>query len=271
MSLHPFRSVPTSLAVLPSDPRAVAAEEFYTHLSAVYSLSQENPHVFASPLGPVSHGEDHAWLPRFVFFGPATTDESWRLAFYAGFCRNDLRASHALLGLVESLARHAEEGHALNLTFLPLVDLAGHLFNAPGRKLGSTHWGRATAPEIAALEKDARRSGYHGFIRVETAPAGDEGASLCMRAPLGTVPTPDVEIVTSADFEPFHVRLERQAEAEAWHGPLSIADDLPVRPFELTLRVPASWPDELYRRAVETILGRFVLKYRAFQAFGGHL
>ncbi len=249
------------------------AEVFYAHLSSVYALSQENQHVFASPLGPFAYGDRYAWLPRFVFFGPNTTDESWRLAFLAGFdAREDLRASHALLGLVEYLSRQAGDGYGLNLTFFPLVDVAGHIFRAPARRLESVHWARSDAPEIGLLEKDARAARYHGYVRVETAPGGDDMASLRMRAPAGLAPSPDVELLSSDDFESFPIRFEHGGlHTVPEDGPLTIAEDLSVQPFELTLRIPAAWSPALYENAVNAILGRFILRYRAFQAFGGYL
>lgn len=270
MSSHPS-FVPSAGPASGGGAAAGPAARFHEHLSAVYALGQENPHVFASPLGPFAHaGGGRASVPRFVFFGPHTTDASWRVAFLAGFDCADLRASHALLGLVEFLARHAEEGYGLNLAFFPLVDVAGLEFGGRSRDLASAHWARAAAPEIALLEKEVRGAGYHGFVRVETAAPGEDTVGLEMRAPEGAFSSPDVEICTSDDFESFPVRFERAATGAAG-GPLTIAEDLPVQPFELTLRVPAAWPDELYRSAVASILGRFIVRYRAFQAFGQHL
>src|SRR5262249_46544180 len=128
-------------------------------------------------------------------------------------------------------------------------------------------------PEIALLEKDARAQRYHGFIRVESAPPGDDVISLRVREPAGNaLPTPDVEIISSTDVEPYAVCFERSSTASPpADGPLTIADDLPIRPFELTLRVPSTWPDDAAHRAVVVILKRFILRYRAFQAYGGHL
>jgi hypothetical protein len=272
MSFHPFRSDPVAVAPLASvaDERAEEAEDYYRHLSAVYALAENNPRVFASPLGPFDYADRHVWLPRFAFFGPNADDTSWRLAFFAGFDAADLRASHALLGFLEFLALHAEEGHGLNLAFFPLVDVAGHLFQAPPRQLGQERWSQSTAPELRVLEKNARQNGYHGFVRVETAAHEEDTLVVRVCAPAIEATEPDVELISSFEVEPFAVRWERGAAAPG-AGPLTITDDLPVAPFELTLLVPPSWPDELYRRAVAVVLSKFVLRYRAFQAFGGQL
>ena len=60
-------------SAVPSAP-AAHADSLRTHLSAVYALSQNSRHVFASPLGPVVVGRRQTYLPRFVFFGPLASD-----------------------------------------------------------------------------------------------------------------------------------------------------------------------------------------------------
>jgi len=228
--------------------------------------------VFASPFWTFQYGGRGTWLPRFVFFGPNASDASWRLAFLAGFNARDLRPAHALLGFVERLAHHAEEGHGLDLTFFPLVDAAGLVADAPARSLTAEHWAWTQAPEIALLERDARGRGYHGFIRLESAAPGDEIITVRIREPVGIPFAPDVELISSEDIDPFPVRFERGPMGLApGDGPLSIADDLPVQPFELTLQIPATWPDDIYQEAVGHVLTRFVHRYRAFQAYGLHL
>ena len=252
-------------------PAASPTYAFTAQLSALYALSQKNNHIFGSPLGPVYSGGRAVYLPRFVFFGPHATDESWRLAFLAGFDRRDLRAGQAVLRLVASLAENSEHGHGLNLTFFPLIDTAGARSDPDSRHLERAHWARSTAPEIDLLEKDARLRGYHGFIRVESTSEEDELIIVRVREPAGLLPSPDVELISSEETEPFPVRFERTAGSDIPDGPLTVADDLPVQPFELTLRIPTAWSDDLYHEAVRVILTRFILRYRAFQAYGQHL
>jgi hypothetical protein len=262
---------PRPAAVTPAPP-ASRTEAFQAQLSALYAHSQGSDHLFASPLGPFYSGGRHAWLPRFVFFGPYASDESWRLAFLSGFDHRDLRAAQALLRLVGRLAENAEDGHGLNLSFFPLVDAAGHFLGVPPRMLAATHWTRSAAPEIGLLEKDARLRGYHGFIRIELALADDDMMTILVREPSGILQAPDVELISSEDTDPFPVRFERPAAGAAvTGGPLTVADDLPFRPFELTLRIPPAWPDEIHDEAVSVILTRFILRYCALQAYGQHL
>lgn len=270
MPPSPYRPTAASpeLAAAPSQLPA----PLQAWLSALYALAQHSPYVFASPLGPFQYRGQPAYLPRLAFFGPQAFDDSWRLAFLTGFDHRDLRASRALLALVTGLAENAEAGHGLNLSFFPLVDVSGLLFDAANRQLGTAHWGREAPPEIRLLEKDARSRGYHGFVRIETSSSSEDLVSIRVRQPSTRPLSPDLDLITSDDAESFPVRFETIASGvPAADGPLSVTDDLPVAPFELTIQVPKSWPDHDYQRAVVVLLKRFLRRYRAFQAYGQHL
>ena len=245
-------------------------EAFRAHLSAVYALTQDSPHIFASPLGPILLGGRCALLPRFVFFGPHASDQSWRLAFLAGFSGDDLRSSHALLALVERLFREAETGHGLHLSFFPAVDAGGVFLDAPNRGLSAAHWGRSTEPEIGLLERDIRQQAYHGFVRIETAPKGEDIATLRVHGAAVEALSPGLELISTDETGPVPVRFEAGAGL-AGTGPLSVAEDLPYAPFELTLSLPPAWPDSIYQNAAGLLLQRFLWRYRAFQAYGQHL
>jgi hypothetical protein len=84
------------------------------------------------------------------------------------------------------------------------------------------------------------------------------------------VQLPGDELFTSEEARGFHVRFEADGRPTS-DGPLSIADDLSISPFELTLGVPSGWSDDAYQHAVVTLLERFLRRYRAFQAYGQHL
>jgi hypothetical protein len=264
---------PATVAPLPASPGpASLPAAFAEQLSDLYQLVARSSHVFGSPLGPLHYPGRALDLPRFVYFGPHSSDASLRLAFYAGFDHRDLRSTLALLHLVEGLALKPDLGQGLNLSFFPVVDILGLAGLAPARgDLGEENWTRTNAPEIRLLEQDARTLGYQGFIRIATAPSQDV-VTVRLRAP-GRVenPAPSLEWISSEDIEPFPVRWESDAPVNTLHGPLALADDLPQHPFELTLSLPAAWPTELVREAAASILKRFVLRYRGFISYGQHL
>ena len=242
------------------------------HLSAVYALTQNSRHLFASPLGPFQFAGRSGYLPRLVFFGPLASDVAWRIAFLAGFDRHDWRSSHALLALAEQLAEDSERGHGLDVTFFPLVDAAGALLGSPDRALGGRPWKDAQEPELRLLERDARVRRYHGFVRLETGDLGEEVASIRICGAVAELFAPDLALITSEDTDAFPVRFESGlTDGDRNSGPLSFADHLPFTPFELTLRIPGAWPDATYRRVVVNVLQRFLWRYRAFQAYGQNL
>ncbi|MDR0901404.1 MAG: hypothetical protein LBM92_01370, partial [Opitutaceae bacterium] len=211
--LSPHFSTITNAAA-PATPPATTpdARAFAGRLSSLYALSQRSDHVFGSPLGPFHHRGRSLHIPRFVYFGPDSHDESLRLAFHAGFESADLRGSLALLHLVDGLARAPDLGQGLNLSFFPLVDVAGLFHGADNRQLSRANWGRSRAPEIDLLQKDARARGYHGFVRVETGRDFDGISARLRNQADEVVGTTGVELVNSAAFEPLPVRWEAAAE-----------------------------------------------------------
>lgn len=237
-------------------------------LSTLYTLAQRSDYVFGTPLGPFSHADRSHYLPRFVYFGPHTSEESPRIAFLAGLDSRDLRPTLALLHLVEELALAPDIGQSLHLAFYPLVDVLGHLHPGPARDLTGERWAAASAPEIDVLAKEARLRTYHAFVRIESASA-DDAVTLRLNTAPGSLA--NAPFFSSEDTEPYPVRWEIESSPPFGAGPLSLGDDLPFRPIDLTLRIPASWSPEFYREAVASILKRFIVRYRGFLAYGQHL
>ncbi|EIQ01305.1 hypothetical protein OpiT1DRAFT_05881 [Opitutaceae bacterium TAV1] len=254
------------LAVTPSFRGGTLQER----LSRLYQIAQRSDYVFASPLGPFFRLGRHYPLPRFVYFGPHTSDSSLRLAFYAGQDHTDLRATTALLHFIERLATTPDLGHGLNLGFFPLIDVAGFLLG-DNRNLANASW---TWPaddqeEIALLARDVRLSAYHGFVRLEST-AADE-ITVRLRGADGGAGYTGVELLNSADFGDWPVRWEGEPLSSAVHGPLTLAGDLPHAPFELTLAIPAAWGDVEYRQATTEVLRNIIHRHRAFEANAWHI
>jgi hypothetical protein len=159
-------------------------------------------------------------------------------------------------------------GQSLHLAFYPLVDVLGHLQHAGSRELGTQGWAGSKDPEIDLLARESRLRSYHAFIRVESV-TGDDVVTLRLRTngPAGFGPP----LISSEDTDPFPVRWEIESGQAVATGPLSLSDDLPFRPLDLTLRVPASWAPEFYSEAVASILKRFIVRYRGFLAYGQNL
>lgn len=220
--------------------RPAAAAALRGELSELYELAQTSPHIFASPLGPFALGGESVHLPRFVFFGPHAISDSWRLAFLAGFDARETRPSRALIAVLRALATDADTGHGLNVSFFPIVDAAGLELGWADRQLATRSWKDGATGELHLLRQEARQRNYQGFVRVEA------GAGPRLRWRFERAPTSSL-------------------------GPRSIGSELAVRPFELVLEVPIAWPDRRFIPAAAASIGRFLRRYRAFQAYGQHL
>lgn len=267
-TVAPAVTVPVAPESLPA---AFAAE--FAELSG---LVQRSAYLTSSPLGPIAHEAGRFPLPRFTYLGADTNEASPRLAFYAGLDHRDLRSTLGLLHFVRRLALRPDVGHGLYLAVFPLVDVLGLAGVKRDRALGKQSWAApkdavTRAPELDLLALDARRHGYHGFVRVESI-TGDDVVTVCLRTSGATRPgTPSVELLSSFDVAPFAVRWETEAVSPPRDGPLSAAGQSPGAAFELVLRLPAVWSAELQREAAASILKRVVLRYRSFVAHAQHL
>jgi hypothetical protein len=262
----------------PSPGAAAAATDGDTlshRFSVLYALAQDSRHLFGSPLGPFTvRGENHV-LPRFVYFGPDSSDDSVRLAILAGFDGSDSRPTEALVHFIEKLAVVPDLGQGLHLSLFPVVNPSGIAHrtrsNAAGIDLTAEHWDDSVQPEVALLRQDARLRGYHGFVRIESA-AVAEVTGVVRRVGRASVSLTDVDLVAADQTDRFPVRWERHfSDRPPQQGPLSIADDFAIGPFELILRIPNVWDAPLYREAVAQVLRHFIVRYRATLSYGLNL
>jgi hypothetical protein len=260
--------------ISPSTGPAAASTEapgdLRRRLSRLYALAEGSDYVFGSPLGPARGACRSLHVPRFVYFGPLTSEASPRLAVIAGLGRHDLPASRALTAFVEGLARQPDLGHALNLTFCPVVNVLGLLGGAEERDLSGEAWARPQAPEIELLAQDARLRAYQGYIQIVTT-ADDEPAAWLRSVRTPFVASSGIEVFSSSDFDPWTVRFESLPSHATLRGPLSLADDLPFAPFGVEIALPADWPQARLDATLADLLRRLITRYRGFLAYGQNL
>lgn len=251
-------------------PAAAPSIDLASRVRTLYDLVQNSACVFGSPVGPLHRTGRECYLPRFVYFGPNTSEESIRLAVFAGFGARDRLAAHAVVAFIEGLARGSDIGQSLNISFFPVVNVGALCDGRRGLDLAGEHWARSTRPELALLNQDARRCGYQGFVRVTT--TSDDAPSARVRTVRSTsAQTSDVEVFSSADLHPWAVRFETVAADAVDSGPLSLADDLPLAPFEVELALPAEWSQPRADAAIAQLLRSVIVGYRAFLAYGQNL
>ncbi|MBC8039975.1 MAG: hypothetical protein H7Y06_05480, partial [Opitutaceae bacterium] len=148
-------------------------------------------------------------------------------------------------------------------------DITG-LLRSESQQLAGHSWIDPEVAELELLASDARSRAYHGFVRIETTNADDDVISIRLRG--HSADALGLELLSSHDIAPWDVRWESgPVDAASADGPLSLSDDLPFRPFELTIGLPSAWSVELHREAVTTILKNFIQRYRGFHAYAQHL
>ncbi len=243
-------------------------------ISRLYTLAESSEFVFVSPLGPFSLQGRSYHLPRFIYFGPRSSDSAVRLAFLAGHDGADARISEALLAWLEQLATAPDLGEGLNLTFFPVVNPSGfqqhRRTNTLGQDLDAQHWNLSPSAEINLLAQDARLRAYHGFILLK---CGDvPRVTGRVRFGIGSFDTSPGTIVEPQQDDPYPVQwLSEPTGGTVREGPLSLSEDLPFAPFEITLTLPARWPADQMTAATVDTLRRFIFRYRSRLAYGIHL
>jgi hypothetical protein len=249
---------------------SVPSSSLSARLRFLAEAAQESDHIFASPLGPFYADDVPVYLPRFVYFGPNSSEASLRLALLAGLGRHDLSAAQALVAFVEGLARRPDIGEGVNLSIFPVVNVQRFIGGSADHDLSGAHWGRSAEPEIKLLSMEARVRSYHGFVSVVT--TSDETPAARVRTVLTDhVAASDVELFNSEDFGPWSVRFEAFTARAAAEGPLTLAQDLAFAPFEVEISLPAHWGQAHADRSLAALLKRLIQRYRGFFAYGQHL
>ncbi len=249
-------------------------------LARLNVLATHSPNLFASPLGPLYHDRELFVLPRHLFFGENAAEEAWRIGIYAGFSGTDTRAGLASLRALERFALEPKLGNSLNLTFHPFVNPSGladrTVETRGGYKLLEHSWANSPAAELQILERDARSMQYHGLIVVRTDP-GVQDLRGWLRGFSPADPFLHGEPVrgtSKAGYLPFKFPIQWESHpegAKAKTGPLTLADDLRQRPFELTLLVPAKPSLEWAEQAVTNTLRVFLNNFRTAVSTGWNI
>jgi len=246
-------------------------------LSRLNVLATHSPNLFASPLGPLYHDHELFVLPRHLFFGENAAEEAWRIGIYAGFSGADTRAGLASLRTLERFVLEPQLGDSLNLTFHPFVNPSGladgTVETRAGHKLLEHSWANSPVAELQMLERDARSMQYHGLIIVRTVPGIQELRGWLRGFSPGDpfLHGEPVRGASNAGYLPFKFPIQWESHPEgleAKTGPCTLADDLRVRPFELTLLVPAKPSLEWAEQAVTNTLRVFLNNFRTAVSTG---
>ncbi len=273
MILH-FPSAPTTRTSTYTEDDRTA---YVRTLERLTLLGSHSPNLFASPLGPLHHRGDQYMLPRHVFFGENSAEEAWRIAIYSGFSGLDARLGLGSLRALERLVLEPKLGESFNLVFHSFVNPSGltdgTVATRAGHRLLDQNWATSPAAELQLLERDARTMQYHGVIQLRTDPAVSELQGWLRGFSPGEpfLHGEPVKGTSRAGYLPFKFPVQWQSHPEGYvakTGPLTLAEDLRVRPFEVTLVVPATASVEWASQAVSSTLRVFLNNFRTAVSTG---
>ncbi len=256
---------------------ALLLEENQSRLSV---LSAHSPHLFASPLGPFEHKGHPFHLPRFLFVGENSAEEAWRISIFAGLDGRDTRSALAALKGLERYALEPELGDSFNLAFYPLLNPSGVTDGTrrtrSGHLLEEQNWTNSQAPELQLLAREARARQFHGSIVIRSSDEVNELQGWLRGFSPGEpfLHAEPVRGSSKAGYLPFKFPIAWEPHPEGLHaqnGPLTLADDMRMRPFEVTLLVPTEPPLEWAVQAVAHTLRVFLNNFRTAAATGANI
>ncbi len=230
------------------------------------ALANASENIVVSPADVIRVGDRDYDFHRYVFLGARADGPAIRLAIYAGWEGGDLRPTYATLALWRQLALRPGNASGYNLFLYPIVNPAAFDRKADSparhRDLARERWSKPESPEIQHLARDVPVRGFDGWISVSTQSGADH-----IEAAVHGLPVDPAYLPT--EYGRFHIRWLALTQAPA--GPADLAEELPVRPVGLQLKIPGHWPDALYSAAVSTTIRAFLERYREVRSYAAHL
>ncbi len=187
-------------------------------LARLSPRAERSASLFAAPLGPDEHG---FYLPRFIAFGPNSTDADARISLLAGFDESDDASSLAAFDLLDFATGTPAAIGGVVLDVVPVV-------NRGTGDLWSASWISGDRPELALLEREYRRLAPHAVVKLRRGP---------WRFPQGAVRGTSLSHWLDEAAPALHAAgwVEEQAQEFVTEGIDGLVPDLPFRPFELHL------------------------------------
>ncbi len=198
-------------------PRAFS-DAVLDRLARLAPRAERSAALFAAPLGPDEHG---FYLPRFVAFGPNSTDLDARISVLAGFAADDDASSLAAFDLLDFAAATPATIGGIVLDVVPVV-------NRGAGDLWSASWIAGERPELTLLEREYRRLAPHAVVRVRPGP---------WRFPQGTVRGASLAHWLDGAGSALHTAgwVEQRPDELLPEGIDGLVPDLPFRPLEIQL------------------------------------
>jgi protein MpaA len=245
-------------------------------LKTLTAVSVCSDYLYYLPLGLFHYGHDPYRLARYVFLGPAASDEPIKIGLFAALHGDEAEGTQALVEFLLRLHLEPERARGYQIFVYPVCNPTGFedgtRATRRGHDLSRELWNGSRQPEAYYLERELGVLQFHGVVSLRSMPDTN-----CIHAHVAAA-TLDKALVQPAlkaaeKFLPRDKSRGRDqiipATTAGWNGyewGLSNPAELKPAPFELTFETPRKAPPELQSKAAVAALNRILEEYRPFLA-----
>jgi hypothetical protein len=256
--------------------KPVGSRDLRTLLGPLLELAAQSHNLIGFMAGIFRHGRRRYGLPRFLFVGPNTGQESIRLGLFAGVHGDEPAGCAALVHLLTTLVQQPEQATGYDLMVYPVCNPSGYesgtRANGRGRDLNREFWQSSTEPEVRLLEAELRAHRFDGIITLH---ADDTSEGLYGYAHGRTLNEALLRPALAASESVLLRNCRRVIDGFAasdgvictcFPGVLSAPPEQFPNPFDLIFETPALAPLDLQVRAAVSALQTILDEYRGFIA-----
>ena len=245
-------------------------------LNALTAVSVYSDYLYYSPLGLFHYGRDAYRLPRYVFLGPAASDEPVKLGLFAALHGDEPEGTRALVEFLMRLHLEPERARGYQIFVYPICNPTGFEDGTTNTRRGhdllSEVWASSKQPEAYYLERELGVLQFHGVIRLHSREntnvihAGVVSPTLNKSLAQPALKAAEKFLPRDKTPDGGHIVPDTTVARNRYRGGLSNPAELKPAPFELTFETPRKAPPELQKSAAVIALNRIIEEYRPFLA-----
>lgn len=270
--------VPDKNTVIAKESASNSLENFFAPID---KLAKKSANLARGCLGTFQHRNTRYEIPRYLFSGPRSGDESFRIGIFGGIHGDEVSPSMALRRFIYLLEEYPEVAKGYCLAFYPIVNPSGFENNSrhshTGRDLNREFWRKSSEPEIVLLEEEILKQQFHGIISLHS----DDTSSGIYGFAHGTIATqnlltPALKQAETVLPKNIHPRIDGFRAKDGiirgkYDGMLSAPQSQRPKPFEIVLEVPQKTPMFLQEQALLIAVSTILVEFRGLKAFAANL
>ena len=236
---------------------------------------------FSATLGKWSIGTDDYSIEQYLFVGPRSGGDYFRIGIFAGIHGDEIAGVVAAVRFIQELAQNPALARGYEIYFYPLCNPSGFedgtRHSRSGRDLNREFWVGSREPEVQILERQIRTLRFAGLISLH---ADDDTNGLYAFA-LGAQVTQHVvepalkaaEKVMPRNLDPTidNFTARNGLIRKGYPGMLCAAPEASPRPFEIVFETPSRADLEKQIEANLVFLRNALDQYQQLQAVGQDL